>query len=181
MLSRRRLLAAVALAGAASSLLVLVPLSPAAAAGGRGRHCVADVVDQKASGELVLSEARCHDTFASAMADTGVAGADGLAEGAASADLQAVAAASSDFIIGTHYDGAGLTGASFSVVGSDCGGGWLNLSSTWDNRVSSTANGCYRIRHFDGDNLTGASEDILGGGGNLWALNNRTNSIQYLP
>jgi hypothetical protein len=90
-----------------------------------------------------------------------------------------VEALASTFTLATHYDGAGFSGASTSVVGSDCNGGWLNTSSTWDNRISSTKNGCPRVRHFDGDNLTGSSESTTGGGGNLGALNNRTNSIQY--
>jgi hypothetical protein len=39
-------------------------------------------------------------------------------------------------------------------VGDDCLGGYINLSSTWDYRISSTMNGCYRIRHYDGSDKT---------------------------
>ena len=94
---------------------------------------------------------------------------------------RAVETDSGDFPIGIHWDGPGLTGSSFTVVGSSCSGGWLNLNSLWINRVSSTENFCPRIRHFDGYNLTGSSEYTFYPGGNLGLLNNATNSIQYLP
>ena len=94
---------------------------------------------------------------------------------------RSVMTASSDFPIGVHWDGPGLTGSSFTVVGSSCSGGWLNLNSLWINRVSSTQNFCRVIRHFDGYNLTGAAEDTFYPGANLGFLNNATNSIQYLP
>ena len=136
------------------------------------------VIGKKSSGELVTSAPECRGTYSGALAAVGVAGADTLQAGATSEELQTFATTSST--IGTHYDGFGLTGSSFSVVGSDCSGGWLNLSSTWDNRVSSTANGCPRIRHWDGDNISGAWQETYGGGGNLSTLNNKANSIQYL-
>lgn len=42
------------------------------------------------------------------------------------------------FIIGVHYEDHDLQGSSFSVQGDDCSGGWLNVSSNWNDRVSST-------------------------------------------
>jgi hypothetical protein len=174
----RRLAAALVAAAIASIVLSSVP--PASAARDQGKqHCVIEVIETKPDGEMVTTHPRCHARFADAMADTGVRGAERLREGGSSSDLQAVAASSSTFVIGTHYDGASLTGSSISVVGSDCNGGWLNLSWSWKNRISSTANGCFRITHWDYDNLQGAWEDTLGFGGNLIGLNDKTNSVQY--
>jgi hypothetical protein len=124
-------------------------------------HCVVRVTGTKPTGELVTTSPVC-------STDRGRA-------------LRAAGVTLADVPIGVHFDGAGLTGSSFTVVGSTCSGGWLNLSALWINRVSSTQNFCPVIRHFDGYNLTSASEDTLSPGGNLSSLNNKANSIQYLP
>ena len=86
----------------------------------------------------------------------------------------------SDFIIGIHYDGLNWTGSTMTVVGSNCSGGWLNVSDAWNNRIRSTQNGCYRIRHFDGYNLTGSFEATFSPGANLTFMDRNTSSIQYL-
>lgn len=157
---------------------LVLAFAPAPAHAAAEEHCAVRVIGKKADGELMTSPPECRSTYSDALAAVGVGGADTLQAGATSDELQAFAATSST--IGTHYDGFGLTGSSFSVVGSDCSGGWLNLSTTWKNRVSSTANGCPRIRHWDGDNRTGAWEETYGAGANLSTLNNKANSIQYL-
>lgn len=157
-------------AAAAALGLLFLTASPAAAGPAPERHCVVEVTGQKADGELVTTTPRCYATYEEVRQST---------QGSNSAGTTSAQAASS-FILATHYDGASWTGSSTSVTGSDCLGGWLNTSSTWTNRISSTRNGCYRVRHFDGANLTGASEDTVGSGGNLWSLNDRTSSIQYL-
>jgi hypothetical protein len=90
-------------------------------------------------------------------------------------------ALAADFAIGVHYDGAGFTGSSVTVVGSSCIGGWLNLPAAWNDRISSTANGCPQIRHFLHVNLAGTSASTFSPGGNLGALSNEASSIQYLP
>lgn len=151
--------------GAIAGALALATLLPVTTAGAAPtptgeQHCAAKVVDEKETGELVLGPTECRATRDAAL-------------------MAVSGPAKSTFTIGTHFDGASFSGSSFSVVGSNCSGGWLNLDSSWDNRVSSTVNGCNRIIHYDGDNLTGAGEATLGGGGSLWYLNNRTNSIQY--
>jgi hypothetical protein len=138
-----------------------------------GEHCVVHVTGTQPDGELTVSEPECYPTFEQAMSAEGV---DAWGVGAAGA-VDGVTA--STFTLGTHYDGAGYSGASTSVVGSDCAGGWLNVSSTWNNRIGSTLNGCPRIRHFDGQNLTGIYQDTVSPGGNLTTLDNRTSSIQY--
>jgi hypothetical protein len=91
-----------------------------------------------------------------------------------------VADSPTTFAIGVHYDGADLTGSSLTVVGADCLGGWLNLPSTWNNRISSTLHGCPRIRHYDGVNLGTPQETTYSPGGNLGPLNNIASSVQYL-
>jgi hypothetical protein len=160
---------------AAVVAIVLAYGYPAGASSSPPRNqCVVHVVGHRATGQLVLSERHCYTSFLGAMRAEGV---DAWGSGAAS---KAKVVALSTFTLATHYDGANRTGASTSVVGSDCGGGWLNTSATWSNRISYTQNGCPRVRHYDGANLTGASESTFSPGGNLVALNNKTNSIQYL-
>lgn len=157
-------------------------LSPqvASASPEREEHCVVRVIGKKPSGEFVTTAPQCHSTFEQAMAAAGAGRSANLADGATSDELAAYNASAASSIIGVHYDGASFTGSSLTVNGSDCSGGWANMSSTWNNRISSTSNGCYRIRHWDGTNKTGASEDTIGAGGNLSALNNQASSIQYL-
>lgn len=138
---------------AALSVLLLQP----APAGASLEHCVVTVTGVAPSGELEVGEPTCHATPEAALA----------------------AAAASD-VIGIHYDGFNFTGSSFTVVGDSCIGGYLNLSSTWNNRVSSTWNGCPRVRHWDGYDLTGIAQTTLAPGGNLSTLNNKASSIQYL-
>lgn len=146
---------------------------PAVAAPAPTEHCVLHVLDQRASGELVVGPATCYASFELAMSAEGV---DAWGTGAS----ERVSAAALTFTIGIHYDGFGFSGASTSVVGSDCNGGWLNVSSAWNNRISSTEHGCPKIRHYDGYNRTGASQTTYDPGGNLSTLNNKTSSIAYL-
>lgn len=165
-----RVLAAAALALPA---LVLPAEAVHAQPATRNDHCVLHVLGQLPSGELLTSNPACYATFEEAMRSEGV---DAWGEGAARA-IGGVTPAT--FTIGTHYDGANYGGASTSVVGSDCNGGWLNVSAAWNNRISSTRNGCPRIRHFSGANLTGSVQDTFSPGGNLTSLDNATTSIQY--
>lgn len=122
------------------------------------KHCIVHVIDRAASGRLRTTEPVCSASRA-----------------------EAGARAASSEMIGVHFEGAGYTGSSFTVVGDDCTGGWLDLNAAWINRVSSTLHGCPRIRHFNGYGLTGTNQTTMAPGANLGALNNLTNSIQYLP
>ncbi|MFN8053544.1 MAG: hypothetical protein U0Q22_19050 [Acidimicrobiales bacterium] len=137
-------------------------------------HCVANVTGQEESGEYILSEPECFEDMASAMEYAGLGkGLNTLSK------VESAAFASTT--IGIHYDGASFTGSSFSVVGVDCGGGYVNMSSSWDNRVSSTiSNACGRIRHWTGANKTGSSQDTLPNGNLVSPVNNAVSSIQYL-
>jgi hypothetical protein len=141
----------------------LVALAAPVSAAPAETHCAVRVIGMRATGEYETSAPVCRATQASAED--------------AARSTKAVRSTTS-FTIGVHYDGFGLTGSSFSVVGDNCSGGWLNLSASWINKVSSTSIGCPRVRHFDGNNLAGDEEALLVSG-NLSSLNNRTNSIQY--
>ena len=157
----RRVLAMLAGAALATTAMVLVTAEQGAAAP-REEHCVARVVGQDPDGELRTTSPTCKPTQAAALGSSG-------------------ARAAGEFAIGYHYDGLSLTGSSFVVVGTGCIGGWLNLPPEWVNRVSSTLHGCGHIRHFDKYDLVSPNQMTIYPGGNLLSLNNRTNSIQYLP
>lgn len=157
----------------AASVLCAAPgAASGAAAQPPAEHCVVHVVGQKPSGELVTSDAACYSSLEEAMVREGV--------GAWGTGASLLAAAAATFTIGIHYDGLNFTGASTSVVGSDCSGGWLNVSAAWNNRISSTEHGCPKIRHYSGVNLTGSFQTTYSPGGNLTTLNNLTSSIRYL-
>ena len=137
-----------------------VPSTPTSAA----PHCLTRVTGKSASGELRLSTPACYSTLTAVLLKAVGGG---------------LVALSGDFILGTHYDGANFTGASISVQGSDCYGGYINLTGWWANRVSSTANGCPEIYHYYWPDLAGTSEATYGGGGNLSSLDNLSESISY--
>lgn len=128
-------------------------------------HCVVRVTGRDSAGQLQAGDPVCAPTQADALARS----------------RQGVQAAAADWPIGIHYEGASYTGATLTVVGADCTGGWLNMPAGWSNRISSTKHGCPRIRHFDGYYLIGPEQTTLSPGSNLLSLNNRTSSIQYLP
>lgn len=146
-------------------------------------HCVIEVIDQKASGELVTSKLRCYPSFAQAMAD---ASQDRLRLPADTrGDIvftdPGVAAVVASFTLGVHYDGFGGSGSSVAVVGDSCSGGWWNTGSGWANRISSTYNGCQRLRHYDYPDKGGIWEDTFGAGtiDNLSTVNNMSESVSY--
>lgn len=114
-------------------------------------HCVVEVVAHAADGELLT------------VTDA------------------AVAETVSSFTLGIHFDGASGSGSSISVTGSSCTGGYWNTPSTWDDRISSSWNGCARLRHWGGPSKTGSYQDTSGVGttDNLTTMNNRTESVSY--
>lgn len=143
-------------------------------------HCVVEVAEQKPNGELVLGSPICFDRLTDALehAEHSRLEIDSIS----ARGLESVATLSSSFVLGTHFDGYNGSGSSISVVGNSCTGGWWNTSSAWDNRISSSYNGCYRLRHFDLPNKAGDRYDTTGVGqtDNLSAaMNNRTESVAY--
>ncbi len=141
-------------------------------------HCVVFVIDQRSDGELVVSEPDC---FADeAMAEAWSSVGYGLSAESFLGGSRGLAALST-FTLGRHYDGFNGTGSSIRVVGSSCTGGYWNTSSWWDNRISSSYNGCAHLKHWDRPYMLGASENTYGAGttDNLGYLNNRTESVSY--
>lgn len=139
------------------------------------QHCVAFVLGEDPNGELVLSEPECFSTY-SLVLDRIVDSVEAVSD--RFSDTPAPAAA---FTLGRHFDGASGTGSSISIVGSSCTGGYWNTGSAWANKISSSYNGCSRLRHFDLANKAGTYEDTFGVGqtDNLVGLNNKTESVAY--
>lgn len=141
-------------------------------------HCVVFVVDQKPDGELVTTEPACFqvkaDAEAWAQAWLSMVSSEPTDESSGGVEV-------SSYTLGTHYDGANGSGSSISVVGSSCTGGYWNTPNTWDNRISSSYNGCVRLRHWDLPNKAGASQNTYGAGAihNLTTMDNRTESVSY--
>jgi hypothetical protein len=165
----------IAVALVAASIGLLAVPTASAAKGPSLDQCVVHVLRTTSTGELKLSAPNCYPTRSEAMAAEHV-GAWGVGASARAA------VTNTTFTIGYHCDGYDLTGPCTSVVGTGCTGGWLNTSTAWNNRISSTENGCPTVRHFDGANLTGASVNTTGVGSytNLVTFNNKTSSLQYL-
>ena len=168
-----------AIAGVAASVAVPHGVSGAAPAGHPVEHCVVHVVGQAAGGRYLLDEPTCYPTLAEALTDAGGrvpvrAGSHDLTTAEAA---EVVQAASRN--IGIHFDGANRTGSSITVTGADCGGGYINLSSSWVNRISSTLNGCPTVNFWNGFDKTGSVEQTGFSSENLGALNNAANSIGY--
>jgi hypothetical protein len=142
-------------------LLALSPLAvamagPSAARAKLESHCVVTIEGQKESGELIVSPELCTSSRDAA--------------------LSLVASTSSP--IATHYTGFNYTGSTYSVAGTGCTGGWLNLPSSWVNVISSTSSIC-DVDHFDSFFLSGTSQRAWSPGSNLTYMDNKTNSIQY--
>lgn len=177
--ARRRLAVLGALMTAVAPLGVLA-LTSGTAAGAppdREQHCVAQVTGQLSSGELTLTDPDCYSSLDTALA----VGAGGTEESmlAAASGSGGGASTQSSTLLAIHFDGLYLTGSTFSVWGSSCSAnGWINMSPSWNNKISSTSSVC-AVWHHDGFNLTGALEYLTAPGGNLGALNNRTSSAQY--
>ena len=161
-----------------TALVVLVGAVAVAAPAERGsvaaEHCVVFVMDQMPDGELITSDPVCFDSAESAagFAEVGLGAVTNLDGGVV---------ASSTFTLGIHYSWFWGLGSSITVVGSSCGGGYWNTPSSWDNRISSSYNGCYRLKHWDNPNMSGPVESTIGTGGthNLSFMDNRTESVSY--
>lgn len=146
-------------------------------------HCLMRVIGQEKSGELKMTTPTCFPTFDEAMASA----SDGLLDAnavPASKELLATPESGNvlaSFTLGVHFDGQNGSGSSISIVGGSCTGGYWNAGASWANRISSSWNGCYRLRHHDGPNKTGTYADTVGSGThNLPSfMNNKTESVSY--
>lgn len=117
------------------------------------QHCRVEVLGQKPTGEFVMSGITCVE-------------APQRSEGIES-------------WIATHYDGLGWTGSSLGVSGSGCNGGWWNLPSEWNDRISSTWSPC-TVRHYENANLGGGYDTTYSPGDDLGTYNNEASSVRYL-
>ena len=184
----KRRATAVAALTLATALVAVVPAVAQTAEPVAEEHCVAVVVDVASDGRLVLDEPECYSTVADASEATEVALADvaasnqSVARYAMASDSagQQVAQASSK-TLGIHYDGSSGTGSSITIVGSACTGGYWNASATWKNRISSSYNGCGRLKHYDKPSMVGIMYTTLGVGStdNLSWFANMTESVSY--
>lgn len=144
-------------------------------------HCVAFVIDQEKDGELILSKPDCFGSEEDAETWTEIGLLQPAISAAIAANLGGGVTAFSTFTLGKHYDGFNGSGSSITIIGSSCSGGYWNTWTSWDNRISSSYNGCARLRHYDLPNKAGSWQNTYGAGttDNLNTLNNRAESISY--
>lgn len=189
------LFTAVTAAASVSTASAHATVAPAAE-----EHCVIETALPKAgSDELQIVATSCFDRFDDVLevldapqeivdrvdqpdqltsADMAALGPEATA-GAAPETSEEPKALTSTFTIGVHYDATSAAGTSISVTGSNCSGGYINLSAAWNNRVGATKNGCPVIVHWDGFNIVGTNQQTTAPGGPLTFMDNRTSSIQY--
>ena len=168
--------------------VMLVSSAPAAVGVSRSApgesHCVLRVLGQTADGELLLSPLECYQTLAAALEaasgrtvtlDPEFSGAQLLVE----ASLGQFELAST---LGVHFDGLNGTGSSISISGAGCTGGYWNTGPSWANRISSSWNGCYRLRHHNLPSGSGSYGDTVGVGSTQnvpSSINNKAESVSY--
>lgn len=168
-----RLLARVGLVVALMSGIALLVPSQASAASSGERHCLLTVTGKDANGTFQTTPMRCFKTYNEVLAARGL-GRE--AYGTSATALQAQLT----WAIGIHYEHENYGGSSFTVSGSDCKGGGLPVPSGWNDRISSTLNGCGSIVHYQHINYSGATFTTSGGGGNITgSMNDQTSSLRY--
>lgn len=174
-LTTRRSLSYAAVGGLLVSAGVVAPtvVAPAQAQDGEseGAHCVLQS-EGRTEYEQVVGEVTCVDTFAESAALLGYDDVETPAE-----LVEAAAALSSD--VAVHFDGLNYTGDTLTVSGA-CDGGWINMSSAWNNRISSTLSSCGRVRHFLDLDLGGSYYDTTGSGNLPSGFSNAISSVKYL-
>jgi len=169
---------------AATLLLAGLLIAPSSKVQEEPSHCVVYVLDRERDGRLLVTDPVCYSDLGVALS---VASGGILEPGDVPSGSRLVAGGGdttllSTFTLGTHFEGLNGTGSSISVVGGDCTGGYWNTGLTWANRISSSWNGCYRLRHYDLPNKSGPWVDLVGSGTkNLPSImNNKTESVAYL-
>lgn len=143
------------------------------------QHCVLHIIGQEPGGRFITDEPVCYPTLAEALADAGVPLSHAALRGGVSGAEADAAVQAASGTLGVHYDGANRTGSSITVSGGDCNGGYVNLTSAWTNRISSTLNSCEAVNFWDGFDKTGGYEPTTTGTNNLSSMNNQANSIGY--
>lgn len=143
-------------------------------------HCVVHVLGQEEGGRFITDEPTCYPTLAEALADATGFVPGFLSQGSGDTLLADVVAQSDPPKLAKHFDGANQSGSSIIVSGIDCNGGYVNLSSSWINRISSAINYCPNVNYYDGFDKAGTPEFTPGyGNQSLSTLNNAANSVGY--
>lgn len=147
-------------------------------------HCVVTTAGEQSDGELITTDMECFDAFADAMvsASNGSLVLPSDASGSVLFTDAGVSAMASTFTLGIHFDGYSGTGSSITVVGSSCTGGYWNTPAWFDNKISSSYNGCARLKHYNYANASGYLTATTGAGttDNLpYSANNKTESVSY--
>jgi hypothetical protein len=167
--------------------------------------CVAHVqtVDEVQRG--VPATVTCYPTFVDAMNAVGIPAVPGDTPQTIAARERAAAAAAPDpatttgamtmaassptpVLLSASYtaDGVNNNEVPFSVYGTDCNGGGIDLASSypaWDNVIGYTSTGlCSKIKHYDAPNFgSGAYQVVSPTSGLLTgAMHKTTSSIKYL-
>ncbi len=144
-------------------------------------HCVYSAVDRALDGELTLKEDACFGTYSAALTFATGLNVPADVPGSAMEYEGFQQTMGSTSTLAQHFDGYAGTGSSIIIRGSTCSAYW-NTSSSWDNRISSTYNGCYRTRHYDDPYLSGTNIAFFGAlmlfNMSSW-MNNRTESVRY--
>lgn len=137
-----------------------------------GSYCVLQPTARTDYDQLV-GDVDCVDSFAESAAVLGL----GEHIETPAELVEAASAASVD--IAVHFDGLNYTGDTLTVSGA-CDGSWINLSSAWNNRISSTLSTCGRVRHYLDLDLGGSYTDTTGSGNLGSGFSNAISSIKYL-
>lgn len=142
-------------------------------------QCLLTVAGVDNDNNFIIGKTECFVTYAEVLSK---AGARNVPSKITPASADAMTYFSTSSIIGTHYEDAYGGGASMSVTGTVCNGGGLNVSWAWNDRISSTLNGCGTIIHYEHTNYGGSSGVTTGSGSLtniLGYMDNRTSSIRY--
>jgi hypothetical protein len=168
------------IAASAALIAIAIPVPASAQAQtSKSQSCVITVTGVDANNNFITEPMKCYDTFAASLRSIGATVPDNVSP--TTVNMSAVTATTS--AIGIHYDASNGTGSALTVTGTGCTGGGLNVPIAWNDRISSTLNGCPTIQHFENTNYAGASL-ISYGSGSVTSfsgayMDNRTSSIKY--
>ena len=171
--------APVAATAATAAALVLGAVPADVGATEEYEHCIIEVIGIEETGEFITAPPQCFASLADSLRAQGVDVPASRTELTLDEVIEEDLLATASFTLAVHYNFANLTGASLSVTGADCGGGYLNLDASWIDRITSTYNACTNVTFYDGYDKTGSNESTGWGSQNLAGLNNAANSVAY--
>jgi len=175
--SRRTAPVAATAATAAALVLGAVPADVGATE--ELEHCIIEVIGIEETGEFITAPPQCFASLGESLRAQGVDVPASRTELSMDDVIGEDLLAAASFTLAVHYNFANLTGASISITGTDCGGGYLNLDAGWIDRITSTYNACTNVTFYDGYDKSGTPESTGWGSHNLAGLNNAANSVSY--